>query len=107
MNRAALESLTRENGILSKRKDPRRGEEIDIFLYTYKHANGICYLYENQTTENRLEEIITFRTKGLEMIDGNSEVIEVILEPGEQRFIEFKNTTPRWSIQTSVSYSIS
>lgn len=64
-------------------------------------------MYENNTTDIRLEEKITFRTEGLEMVGGDQEALDILLEPGENQFIEFRNVLPKWSMQTSVSYSIS
>jgi hypothetical protein len=73
-----------------------------------KHSAGICYLYENQTIDRTLEEIINFKLSGLQIIGqepGSSEV-KIRLKPCESKFIELQATNPNWRIQSSVSYGI-
>lgn len=64
------------------------------------------YVYENNTSNRTLEENIIFTVKGLAREDGESDNNDIVLEPGETRFIEYLKTQEKWSIQTTVSYRI-
>ena len=78
-----LKELTKTEGKKNPRPDPETGEEKDIFQYSYQHADGICYLYVNETTDQTLEEEIEFNLTGLE-IEGKpgESVLEFELGPG-------------------------
>ena len=91
------------------RKDPRRNKELDIFVFSYKYESGICFLYENMTPNMNLDESITFKTTGLKLVgvEGDGNIVKVLNGPGESKFIELQSTMPNWSIQTSISYTIS
>lgn len=80
--------------------------DLDIFVYTLKHGAGICYFYENLTSNRRLEETVRFKTTGLEIVGHKGNDVHVSIGPGEAEFLELKALTPNWSIQTSVSYGI-
>jgi hypothetical protein len=89
------------------RKDPRRNQELDIFVYSYKYESGICFLYENSTSNMTLDESITFKTSGLQLVGHDGNQVKVYIGPGESKFIELQSTMQNWSIQTSISYTIS
>lgn len=97
----------KNEGNCSKRKHPRTGQELEIYMYSLKHESGICYFYENLTTNKILEETIRFKLKGLKIVGTDGDTAVVSLEPGESKLIELITTSNKWSVQTSVSYSIS
>jgi len=103
----AMKKRIKQYGTKVARKDPHINRDMDIFVYTFKHGGGICYLYENLTKDYILEEHVKFKTNGLklECEDGNE--ITIKIGPGESKFIELKAVTSNWNIQNSVSYGIS
>lgn len=85
-----LKKLTKEKGQAQKKKDRESGQELDIVKYTYKHDSGICYLYENNTTNKELEETVNFKVHTNLRIVGNEEgddKVTIKIGPGEKAFI--------------------
>jgi hypothetical protein len=103
----AMKKRIKQYGTKVARKDLHANGDMDIFVYTFKHGGGICYLYENLTKEHVLEEHVKFKTNGLKLEgeEGNEMIIKI--GPGESKFIELKAMTSNWNIQNSVSYGIS
>ena len=56
----ALKRRAKEKGKMTTRKDPLTNEPVNIFVYSFKHGGGICYLYMNETTDKTLEECMKF-----------------------------------------------
>ena len=44
---------------LNHGKKSQRGG-VDIFVYEYEHAEGILYIYKNQTNDKMLQETVEF-----------------------------------------------
>ena len=88
------------------RKDPETEQVVDIFVYSMKHGGGICYLYENQTRNKSLDEVLKFKLSGLKIVGVNGSEVNIQIGPGESKFIELKATSSQWRIQTAVSYGI-
>ena len=69
---------------------------------------GLCFYYDNRTTDRILEECLKIRSTGVDLIDSESnlENIYIRLGPGEKRLIELRAKKSNWSVQSSVSYKI-
>lgn len=104
-----LQGLTKIKGKKMKRRDPKLNIEIEIYVSTYKHKLGLCFFYENLTTDKRMEESLIIDGIGVEI--ANIEVTEnngivFDLNPGETRFIQIKAKKINWSVKSYVSYKI-
>ena len=104
-----LIKYTKEKGKQKKRTDKKTKSEIDIIVYTYKYSFGLCYYYENKTTDKRLKEKINItNNSNIEFSDqpeGTNE-INVILDPGQSYFVELRGKTVLWKVQPYISYNI-
>ena len=104
-----LIKYTKEKGKQKKRTDKKTKSEIDIIVYTYKYSFGLCYYYENKTTDKRLKEKINItNNSNIEFLDqpeGTNE-INVILDPGQSYFVELRGKTVLWKVQPYISYNI-
>ena len=104
-----LIKYTKEKGKQKKRTDKKTKSEIDIIVYTYKYSFGLCYYYENKTTDKRLKEKINItNNSNIEFLDqpeGTNE-INVILDPGQTYFVELRGKTVLWKVQPYISYNI-
>ena len=91
---------TKEKGIKKKRMDKKTKSELDIIVYTYKYSFGLCYYYENRTKDKRLKERLNIKNNSniefLNQPEGTSE-INIILEPGQDYFVELKSKTIFWN----------
>ena len=100
---------TKEKGIKKKRMDKKTKSELDIIVYTYKYSFGLCYYYENRTKDKRLKERLNIKNNSniefLNQPEGTSE-INIILEPGQDYFVELKSKTIFWKVQPYISYNI-
>ena len=101
-----LESSARQQGTKAVRKDGKTGQDVNIWVYTLRHAGGTALLYENQTENRRLDETITFRTTGVQIVGCASDKLKIDLGPGQTRLVEIRAVEPNWSVQTSVTYKI-
>ena len=105
----SLLKLTKTRGKKKHRKDTKLNIDLDIIVYTYKHSLGLCYYYENNTKDRRLDETLKLSNiVGVEIIGkpkGTNEV-NIKLEPGDTTFVELRSLTQNWSVQSSVSYKI-
>ena len=100
---------TKEKGIKKKRMDKKTKSELDIIVYTYKYSFGLCYYYENRTKDKRLKEKLNIKNNSniefLNQPEGTNE-INIILEPGQDYFVELKSKTIFWKVQPYISYNI-
>ena len=107
--RKTLIKYTKEKGKQKKRTDKKSKSEIDIIVYTYKYSFGLCYYYENKTTDKRLKEKINItNNSNIEFLgqpEGTNE-INVILDPGQTYFVELRGKTVLWKVQPYISYNI-
>ena len=91
------------------RKDPKLNIDVNIAVYTYKHSLGLCYYYENNTEDRRLEETLTLcNIIGVEIVGeqkGKNKIF-IKLDPGQTKFVELRANKTNWSVQSSVSYKI-
>lgn len=101
-----LEANARSQGTKSIRKDGKTGQEVNIWVYTLRHAGGTAFLYENRTDSKRLDETITFRTTGVQIVGCTTDKLRIELGPGQTRLVELRAVEANWSVQTSVSYKI-
>ena len=105
----SLLKLTKTKGKKKHRKDPKLNIDLDIIVYTYKHSLGLCYYYENNTADRRLEETLRLSNIiGVEIVGENKGANEIIikLNPGDTKFVELRSNKTNWSVQSSVSYKI-
>lgn len=102
----ALEAMARAQGTKARRKDPASKQELDIAVFTLQHASGVCYLYENKTQDRRLQETITFRITGLEIVGGGTDTVRLELAPGQSQLVELRAVERTWTIQTKVAYTV-
>ncbi len=104
-----LIKYTKEKGKQKKRTDKKTKSEIEIIVYTYKYSFGLCYYYENKTTDKRLKEKINItNNSNIEFYgqpEGTNE-INVILDPGQTYFVELRGKTVLWKVQPYISYNI-
>ena len=104
-----LIKYTKEKGKQKRRIDKKTKSEIDINVYTYKYSFGLCYYYENNTTDKRLKEKINItNNSNIEFLDqpeGTNE-INIILDPGQNYFVELRGKTVLWKVQPYISYHI-
>ena len=104
-----LLKLTKTTGKIKHRKDPKLNIDLDIIVYTYKHSLGLCYYYENNTQDRRLEETLSLcNIIGVEIVGeqkGKNKIV-IQLMPGETKFVELRANKTNWSVQSSVSYKI-
>ena len=104
-----LIKYTKEKGKQKRRIDKKTKSEIDINVYTYKYSFGLCYYYENNTTDKRLKEKINItNNSNIEFLDqpeGTNE-INIILDPGQNYFVELRGKTVLWKVQPYISYNI-
>ena len=100
---------TKEKGIKKKRMDKKTKSELDIIVYTYKYSFGLCYYYENRTKDKRLKEKLNIKNNSniefLNQPEGTNE-INILLEPGQDYFVELKSKTIFWKVQPYISYNI-
>eukprot|EP00347_Sterkiella_histriomuscorum_P016663 403352333 len=105
-----LLKLCKEKGEMSQREDSRSKQPVDIYQYELEHPNGICYLYENKTSNKTLEENIKFTINGLEIVEkpaDGSNTVKVKLGPGESKLIELQKTSLNgYSISAGISYLV-
>ena len=102
----ALEAMVKAQGVKAKRKDPASKRELDIVVHTLQHANGVCYLYENNTADRRLQETIIFRMTGLVIVGGGTDTVRLDIGPGEKKLLELRAVERVWTIQTKVAYTV-
>ena len=104
-----LVNNTKEKGNKKKRMDKKTKSEVDIFVYTYKYSFGLCYYYENKTKDKRLKEKLNIKNNSniefYKQPEGTNE-INIILEPGQNYFVELKSKTVFWKVQPYISYNI-
>ena len=100
---------TKEKGNKKKRMDKKTKSELDIVVYTYKYSLGLCYYYENKTKDKRLKEKLNIKNNSniefLTQPEGTYE-INIILDPGQNYFVELKSKTIFWKVQPYISYNI-
>jgi hypothetical protein len=78
-------------------------------VYTYKYSLGLCFFYENNTPDRKLEETLKIKSTGVEIVNGEEvedNNIMIVLGPGEKKLIELRAKKNNWSVQSSVSYKI-
>ena len=77
-------------------------------VYTYKHSLGLCFHYENNTSDRKLEETLRIKATGVEIIDCEMKdnQVSISLGPGETKTIELRARKNNWSVQSSVYYKI-
>ena len=78
-----LKQLCISKGTKTQRVHPKTKQPFEIYQYQYKHQAGIVYFYQNNTTNNTLQEKLQFQLSGL-TIEGNAEgnnVVEFKLGP--------------------------
>ena len=83
-------------------------KDVDIVVYTYKHSLGLCFYYENNTLDRKLEETVRIKATGVEIMDYESSAnqISIVLAPGECKLIDIQAKNNNWSVQSSVFYKI-
>ena len=100
---------TKEKGNKKKRMDKKTKSELDIIVYTYKYSFGLCYYYENKTKDKRLKEKLNIKNNSniefLNQPEGTNE-INIVLDPGQNYFVELKSKTIFWKVQPYISYNI-
>lgn len=94
-----LKELTKQDGKKVSRTDTDTGEEREIYCYTYKHAGGICYLYENESEKYTLDEEVQFKLTGLQIENKpNEDTVEFKIGPGQSKFIKLVSIADTWKI---------
>ena len=50
-----LLNLTKKQGKKNYRKDPKINIYLDIVVYVFQYSSGLCFYYENNTQDRKLE----------------------------------------------------
>ena len=67
--------------------------DVDITVYKAWHEHGFVTLYKNVSNNKRLEEIIEYNMKGLEIEGLESEkLVSISIGPQQEQLIKLKNT---------------
>ena len=104
-----LLELTKKQGKKNYRKDPKLNIDLDIVVYAFQYSSGLCFYYENNTQDRKLEETLKLvKMIGVEIVGEHEKDDEVKIEinPGEKRLVQLKAIKPNWSVQSNVSYFI-
>ena len=103
-----LLKLTKTQGKKNYRKDPKLNIDLDIVVYVFQYSSGLCFYYENNTQDRKLEETLNLIMIGAEIVGEHEKDDEVKIEinPGEQKFVHLKAVKPNWSVKSNVSYFI-
>ena len=106
--RDTLLKLTKKQGKKNYRKDPKLNIDLDIVVYVFQYSSGLCFYYENNTSDRKLEETLNLIMIGAEIIGEHEKDDEVKIEinPGEKKFVHLKANKPNWSVKSNVSYFI-
>ena len=106
--RDTLLKLTKKQGKKNYRKDPKLNIDLDIVVYVFQYSSGLCFYYENNTQDRKLEETLNLIMIGAEIIGEHEKDDEVKIEinPGEKKFVHLKANKPNWSVKSNVSYFI-
>jgi len=69
---------------------------------------GLCFHYENNTSDRYLEETLRIKATGVEIIDCEiiDDQVSISLGPGETKTIVLRARKNNWSVQSSVYYKI-
>jgi hypothetical protein len=71
---------------------------------------GLCFYYENLTTDRTLDETLKITATGVEIMNSNinddNNNVNILLGPGENKLIELSAKKNNWSVQSSVFYKI-
>ena len=104
-----LLELTKKQGKKNYRKDPKLNIDLDIVVYAFQYSSGLCFYYENNTSDRKLEETLKLvKMIGVEIVGEHDKEDEVKIEinPGEKKLVQLKAIKPNWSVQSNVSYFI-
>ena len=106
--RDTLLKLTKKQGKKNYRKDPKLNIDLDIVVYVFQYSSGLCFYYENNTQDRKLEETLNLIMIGAEIMGEHEKEDEVKIEinPGEKKFVHLKAKKPNWSVKSNVSYFI-
>ena len=106
--RDTLLKLTKKQGKKNYRKDPKLNIDLDIVVYVFQYSSGLCFYYENNTQDRKLEETLNLIMIGVEIMGEHEKDDEVKIEinPGEKKFVHLKAVKPNWSVKSNVSYFI-
>ena len=106
--RDTLLNLTKKQGKKNYRKDPKLNIDLDIVVYVFQYSSGLCFYYENNTQDRKLEETLNLIMIGAEIVGEHEKDDEVKIEinPGEKKFVHLKAVKPNWSVKSNVSYFI-
>ena len=106
--RDTLLNLTKKQGKKNYRKDPKLNIDLDIVVYVFQYSSGLCFYYENNTQDRKLEETLNLIMIGAEIMGEHEKDDEVKIEinPGEKKFVHLKANKPNWSVKSNVSYFI-
>ena len=104
-----LMNLAKLNGTKKKRKDKKLDTDLDIDVYIYKHTFGLCYYYENNTTNKKLKETLNISNNtNVDFVgekEGTNEVM-ITIDPGQTYFIELRGKNNLWKVQPLITYAI-
>ena len=73
-----------------------------------QHQGGVLIIYKNESSENALNEKITFTLDGL-TIDGNepdNKVVEFSLNPGQEKIVKLSTIKGGFTFNMQTQYSI-
>ena len=106
--RDTLLNLTKKQGKKNYRKDPKLNIDLDIVVYVFQYSSGLCFYYENNTQDRKLDETLNLIMIGAEIVGEHEKDDEVKIEinPGEKKFVHLKAVKPNWSVKSNVSYFI-
>lgn len=105
---AALDRLRDEARTNGEQSDYSGQSASGITCKTHQFSGGICMLYENKESTMVLEETVEFTLDNMEIVGaGGDTKVEIVLKPGEERFIVVKASGPGgYSFGKATSYVV-
>ena len=82
---------------------------MELYQHSYKHQSGMCYFYENKTTNKTWTEELMFEMKGLEIIGepAGATKVQIVTKPGESKLVELRAVLFPWNLRAAIKCQIS
>ena len=84
-NKEKLTSMALDKGVKTQKKNGE--DDVEIYMYVYKHKNGMVLYYENNEEKLSLNEEISFGLTGCFVSGVFGNTVEVVVEPNTTEMI--------------------
>lgn len=98
----ALKSIALEKGKKSARPT-QEGEEVGIFVYSYRTQDGFISLYQNKSQNYRLEEQGEYIMENCQILGASDGVIKMNIGPGEEKYVYVKKNPDALYFKINIS----